>query len=57
MKPHQVTTLDQVGVDYRLHHLVHHVVKLLRHEENIEDVDTDGRDEVPPSNHIEINGI
>lgn len=57
MKPHQVAALDQDGVDYRLHHPVHHVVKLPRREGNTQDVDTDGRDEVPPSNHIEISEI
>lgn len=57
MKPHQVAALDQGGVGYRLHRPAHRVVRLPRREENIQDVDTDGRGEAPPSNHIEISEI
>lgn len=57
MKPHQVAALDPGGVDYRLHRLVHRVVKPPGREENIEGVDIDGRGGAPPSNHIEIGEI
>lgn len=57
MKLHPEAALDQDGVDYQLRHPIHRAIELPRSEENIQDVDTGGRGEAPPSNHIETSEI
>lgn len=57
MKPRQVTAPVRGEDDYRLRRPAHRVARLLRREGSIQDVDTDGRDEVPPWNHIETSEI